>query len=55
MHIKAVVTDRAYALGSYNWTDSATVANDELLEVGTDPYWRARYFEILKKVLIVNR
>ena len=33
MHMKAVVTDKAYASGSYNWTDSATEANDEILEM----------------------
>jgi len=54
MHIKAVVTDNAYALGSYNWTDSATVANDELLEIGTNNDLRQQYFDIIKKVLITN-
>jgi len=29
MHMKAIVTDKAYASGSYNWTASATEANDE--------------------------
>jgi len=55
MHIKAIVTDKGYALGSYNWTESATVANDEILEIGTDKYLHGRYFEILKKVLITNQ
>jgi phosphatidylserine/phosphatidylglycerophosphate/cardiolipin synthase-like enzyme len=43
MHIKAIVTDSAYALGSYNWTSSATNVNDELLEIGTDPTLRQTY------------
>ncbi len=55
MHIKAIVTDKAYALGSYNWTQSATVANDEILEVGTDKNLHDRYFGILKNILIANQ
>ena len=54
MHIKAIVTDNAYALGSYNWTDSATVANDELLEVGTNDTLRQEYLNIIKRVIAVN-
>jgi len=51
MHIKAIVTDSAYALGSYNWTGSATTENDELLEIGTDPSVRQAYENILTKLL----
>ena len=51
MHIKAIVTDQAYALGSYNWTGSATTLNDELLEIGTDPTLRQTYENILKRLL----
>lgn len=51
MHIKAIVTDSAYALGSYNWTGSATTENDELLEIGTDPTLRATYESILRRLL----
>ena len=54
MHIKAVVTDNAYALGSYNWTSSATVANDEILEVGTNNTLRQEYLDIIKRVIAVN-
>lgn len=50
MHIKAIVTDTAYALGSYNWTGSATNENDELLEIGTDPTLRSTYEDILKRL-----
>jgi hypothetical protein len=50
MHIKAIVTDSAYALGSYNWTSSATTINDELLEIGTDETLRKTYENILKKL-----
>ena len=51
MHIKAIVTDSAYALGSYNWTNSATTINDEILEIGTDPALRQIYEDILTKLL----
>ncbi len=50
MHIKALVTDSTYALGSYNWTGSATNVNDELLEIGTDPSLRQTYENILMKL-----
>ena len=51
MHIKALVTDSAYAIGSYNWTGSATSENDELLEIGTSPDLVAAYTGILQKLL----
>lgn len=51
MHIKAIVTDSAYAIGSYNWTKSATTINDEILEIGTDETLRQAYENILKKLL----
>ena len=51
MHIKALVTDSAYAIGSYNWTSSATNVNDEILEIGTDPTLVATYAGILQKLL----
>ena len=51
MHIKALVTESAYATGSYNWTISATTINDEVLEIGTDPALRQAYENILKKLL----
>ncbi len=50
MHIKALVTESAYAHGSYNWTSSATTLNDELLEIGTDPTLRGVYENVLKKL-----
>ena len=51
MHIKLLVTERAYAFGSYNWTNSATTINDEIIEIGTDPMLRQAYENILKKLL----
>jgi phosphatidylserine/phosphatidylglycerophosphate/cardiolipin synthase-like enzyme len=35
MHIKMLVTENAYASGSFNWTTSATKYNDEVLEIGS--------------------
>lgn len=54
MHIKALVTESAFASGSYNWTHSATTVNDEVLEIGTDPKLRARYESILTQVMAAN-
>ena len=54
MHIKAVVTENEYASGSYNWTSSATLVNDEVLEVGTDENTREQYENILKKIISKN-
>ncbi|MBI4088521.1 hypothetical protein HY415_00265 [Candidatus Kaiserbacteria bacterium] len=51
MHIKTIVTESAYATGSYNWTKSATTINDEILEIGTDEKLRQAYENILKKLL----
>jgi len=51
MHIKALVTDSAYAVGSYNWTNSGTTINDELLEIGTDPAMVTIYRDILLQLL----
>ena len=51
MHIKLLVTEQAYAFGSYNWTKSATTINDEILEIGTDTALRQAYENILKKLL----
>lgn len=50
MHIKLLVTDRAYMFGSYNWTSSATTINDELVEIGTDPALRKIYEDVLLKL-----
>ncbi len=55
MHIKALVTDSAYAIGSYNWTSSATNINDEILEIGTDPTLVATYAGILQKLFETYR
>jgi hypothetical protein len=51
MHIKLLVTEQAYAFGSYNWTKSATTINDEIIEIGTDQGARQAYENILKKLL----
>jgi phosphatidylserine/phosphatidylglycerophosphate/cardiolipin synthase-like enzyme len=54
MHMKALVTEKAYASGSYNWTDGATNVNDEVLEVGTNESVRKQYLEVIKHVLLIN-
>ncbi|MFA7302239.1 MAG: phospholipase D-like domain-containing protein [Candidatus Paceibacterota bacterium] len=51
MHLKMLVTDSAYAHGSYNWTKSANTLNDEILEIGTDETLRKTYENILLKLL----
>src|SRR3990167_5118434 len=55
MHIKLLVTEQAYAFGSYNWTKSATTINDEILEIGTDKALRQAYENILKRLLEAYR
>ena len=54
MHLKVIVTDDAYASGSYNWTQSATLVNDEILEIGTKESVRKKYLEIIGRVLKNN-
>lgn len=50
MHLKTIVTEKAYASGSYNWTLSATTSNDEVLEIGTDPNVRKQYDRVLAEL-----
>jgi phosphatidylserine/phosphatidylglycerophosphate/cardiolipin synthase-like enzyme len=47
MHLKALVTEKAYASGSYNWTAAATNLNDEVLEIGRDEEIRKKYEAVL--------
>lgn len=51
MHLKTIVTDDAYVSGSFNWTQSATISNDEVLEIGTNESVRKKYLEIIQKLL----
>lgn len=51
MHIKAVVTEKAYASGSFNWTAAATNINDEVLEVGRDEPIRSQYQKIIEEAI----
>lgn len=51
MHIKAVVTENAFASGSFNWTSNATNLNDEFLELGKEEKLRKQYEEVLLRVL----
>ena len=55
MHLKLLVTDKAYASGSYNWTLGATVENDEVLEISHDDSVRRQYLAVIKKVLTTNQ
>jgi phosphatidylserine/phosphatidylglycerophosphate/cardiolipin synthase-like enzyme len=55
MHIKTIVTEKAYASGSYNWTESATSHNDEILEIGYNKYLHDKYLAIIEKLLITNQ
>lgn len=55
MHMKAIVTDKGYASGSFNWTASATLMNDEILEVGTNNSVRKKYLAIIQKLLFNNQ
>ncbi len=50
MHLKVLVTEKAYASGSFNWTSAATNLNDEVLEVGRDPDMRDKYKQVLQKM-----
>jgi phosphatidylserine/phosphatidylglycerophosphate/cardiolipin synthase-like enzyme len=51
MHLKALVTEKQYVSGSFNWTASATNLNDEVLEIGSDPTVRKQYEDILKTLI----
>ncbi len=50
MHLKVLVTDKAYASGSFNWTAAATNLNDEVLEVGHDQKIRQQYQNIMEEI-----
>ena len=51
MHIKSIVTDKAYVSGSYNWTASATDNNDEIIEIGHDEQTRQKYEATILEVI----
>ena len=51
MHLKTVVTDKAYVSGSYNWTAAATNLNDEIIEIGKDEDVRKQYEQIIKSII----
>lgn len=50
MHLKVLVTEKAYASGSYNWTSNATTRNDEVLEIGKDPETVKKYTKLLENL-----
>ena len=51
MHLKTVVTDKAYVSGSYNWTAAATNLNDEIIEIGKDEDVRKQYEQVIKSII----
>lgn len=51
MHMKVLITEKAYASGSFNWTANATDKNDEVLEIGTDPKVIKQYKEIIETLI----
>lgn len=51
MHLKTLVTDHSYVSGSYNWTESATERNDEIIEIGRDDELRRKYQRVLETLL----
>lgn len=56
MHIKLLVTKKAYASGSFNWTKSAQTSNDEVLEVGRNcEAGRVQYEKIWEQVYGKNK
>jgi phosphatidylserine/phosphatidylglycerophosphate/cardiolipin synthase-like enzyme len=48
MHMKLLVTDNAYVSGSFNWTNAATLYNDEVIESGSVPSIREQYQNIFE-------
>ncbi len=55
MHLKTLVTEKAYISGSYNWTASATNSNDEVLEVGRGEQLREKYKKVLETIFAKYR
>ncbi|MBU6447645.1 hypothetical protein KGQ24_02285 [Patescibacteria group bacterium] len=50
MHLKMLVTDRQYASGSFNWTVSAAIYNDDVVEIGEVTGIHDQYLAIFKKL-----
>jgi phosphatidylserine/phosphatidylglycerophosphate/cardiolipin synthase-like enzyme len=50
MHLKMLVTDKAYASGSFNYTVSAASYNDEVIEVGRVEGIRKQYLKVFKRL-----
>jgi phosphatidylserine/phosphatidylglycerophosphate/cardiolipin synthase-like enzyme len=50
MHLKTLVTEKAYFTGSYNWTSSGTNSNDEVIEIGRDELVRKQYQDVVEKL-----
>ncbi len=50
MHLKLLITDKAYASGSFNWTVSATKYNDEVLEIGKVKALHNKYLKVWQQL-----
>lgn len=54
MHMKMLVTDEGYASGSFNWTNSASNINEEVIEIGHNQAIHDQYLKIFKQVFDEN-
>lgn len=50
IHMKLLVTDKAYASGSFNWTRSAATVNEEILEIGKVRLLHDKYLGVFHSV-----
>lgn len=50
IHMKLLITDKAYASGSFNWTRSAATINEEVLEIGKVRLLHDKYLGIFNTV-----
>ncbi|MHB8871580.1 MAG: phospholipase D-like domain-containing protein [Candidatus Doudnabacteria bacterium] len=50
MHLKMLVTDKAYASGSFNYTVSAASYNDEVIEIGRVEGIRKQYLSVFRRL-----
>lgn len=50
IHMKLLITDKAYASGSANWTRSAATVNEEVLEIGRVRLLHEQYLDVFNSV-----
>ncbi|HMR54970.1 MAG TPA: phospholipase D-like domain-containing protein [Candidatus Doudnabacteria bacterium] len=51
MHLKTLVTEKSYFTGSFNWTESGTDRNDEIIEIGRDEELRLKHQNVIETLL----